>query len=151
MIPRVPIPCCAGRSALWVSEEMAFCKLIGQSILKNLSPTGPRPVTHILNATRGVSSSSRLFIGGLSFGTDDQTLKEAFSGFGNVIEARVITDRESGKSRGFGFVHFESNEDANQAKSSMDGQELNGRAIRVSYASDDRRPPRFGGGGNTGF
>ncbi|KAM0935844.1 putative RNA recognition motif domain, nucleotide-binding alpha-beta plait domain superfamily [Dioscorea sansibarensis] len=134
---------------------MAFCKLVRQSVLKNMSSTGPCPVTHLLNATRGISSSSRLFIGGLSFSTDDITLKEAFSSFGSVLEARVITDRESGRSRGFGFVHFERNEDANEAMSSMDGQELNGRAIRVSYASDDRKPPRFsgggGGGGNTGF
>ncbi|KAH7683053.1 RNA recognition motif domain-containing protein [Dioscorea alata] len=133
---------------------MAFCKLIRKSILNNLSSTGPRPVTHLLNATRGFSSSSKLFIGGLSFSTDDKTLKEAFSSFGNVLEARVITDRESGRSRGFGFVLFESNEDANEAMSSMDGQELNGRAIRVSYASDDRKQPRFSGGGghgNTGF
>ncbi len=98
----------------------------------------------MLNAVRCMSS--KLFVGGLSFETDDQSLKNAFSGFGEVTEARVITDRDSGRSRGFGFVNYSSDESAKEAMSAMDGQELNGRNIRVSYAND--RPPRGGGGGD---
>lgn len=94
--------------------------------------------------------SSKLFVGGLSYQTDDHSLKEAFSGFGDVVEARVITDRESGRSRGFGFVNYTSEESAKEALTAMDGQELNGRSIRVSLATE--RPPRTsgfsGGGGN---
>nr|GEY76429.1 glycine-rich RNA-binding protein 4, mitochondrial [Tanacetum cinerariifolium] len=76
---------------------------------------------------------------------------EAFSSFGEVIEARVIIDRESGRSRGFGFVNYDADESANEAMKAMDGQELNGRSIRVSLATE--RPPRqggFGGGGGGG-
>lgn len=94
-------------------------------------------------------SSRRLFIGGLSFVTDDQQLKEAFSCFGTVTYARVIVDRETKKSRGFGFVNFENEEDADSAKSGLDGQDLHGRALRITFATDDRRG--FGGGyGNQG-
>lgn len=95
----------------------------------------------MLNAVRCMSS--KLFVGGLSFQTDDQSLKEAFSGFGEVTEARVITDRDSGRSRGFGFVNYSSDESAKEALSAMDGQELNGRNIRVSLANER---PRGGGG-----
>nr|XP_019702967.1 glycine-rich RNA-binding protein 4, mitochondrial isoform X2 [Elaeis guineensis] len=144
---------CADRRTM----EMAFCgkvsSLIRQSVLKISVPSGPLPSTHMLSAIRSFTST-RLFIGGLSFGIDDQTLKEAFSSFGNVTEARVILDRDTGRSRGFGFVNFESDEDASAAMSSMDGRELNGRTIRISYANSDRQPARFGdysGRSNRGF
>ncbi|KAI4369258.1 hypothetical protein MLD38_017719 [Melastoma candidum] len=109
-----------------------------------------RPAS-LLQSIRCLSSSSKLFVGGLSYGTDDHSLKDAFSSFGEVLEARVITDRDSGRSRGFGFVSFSSNESASSALSSMDGQELQGRNIRVSFANE--RPPRsnFGGGYGGGF
>ncbi|GFQ04283.1 glycine-rich RNA-binding protein 2 mitochondrial [Phtheirospermum japonicum] len=108
------------------------------------------------NAVRCMST--KLFVGGLSYGTDDNSLKEAFSSFGDVTDAKVIIDRNEGKSRGFGFVNFSSDESASSALAAMDGQELNGRNIRVSYAQE--RAPRssfnnggggFGGGfGNNG-
>ena len=59
---------------------------------------------------------SKLFVGGLSWGVDDHGLKEAFSPFGNVVEAKVITDRESGRSKGFGFVKYDNEESAHDAK-----------------------------------
>ncbi|KAK4766663.1 hypothetical protein SAY87_008305 [Trapa incisa] len=90
-------------------------------------------------------SSSKLFIGGISYGTDEMSLREAFSKYGEVIEARVITDRETGRSRGFGFVTFTSSEEASSAIQALDGQDLHGRRVRVNYATD--RQPRFGGGG----
>ncbi|KAK6161698.1 hypothetical protein DH2020_005079 [Rehmannia glutinosa] len=108
----------------------------------------------MLNAIRCMST--KLFVGGLSYGTDDQSLKDAFASFGDVVDARVITDRDSGRSRGFGFVNFSSDESASSALSAMDGQQLNGRNIRVSFAQE--RAPRssfggggFGGGGGGGF
>ncbi|KAJ6846685.1 putative glycine-rich RNA-binding protein [Iris pallida] len=93
-------------------------------------------------------SSSKLFIGGLSYGTDDQSLKEAFTNYGEVIEARVIMDRETGRSRGFGFVTFTSSEEASTAITGMDGKDLHGRMVRVNYATDRNRG--FGGGGGYG-
>ncbi|KAK8493198.1 hypothetical protein V6N13_021447 [Hibiscus sabdariffa] len=97
------------------------------------------------------SPSSKLFVGGISYQTDDQSLREAFSKYGEVIDARVIVDRETGRSRGFGFVSYTSTEDASSAIQALDGQELHGRQVRVNYAAE--RPPRnFGGGGfNSGY
>ncbi|KAE8076337.1 hypothetical protein FH972_014996 [Carpinus fangiana] len=129
---------------------MAFCNKVGSLLRHSVSQNGQASVTSMLNSVRYMSSS-KLFIGGLSFSTDDQTLKDAFSGFGDVVEARVITDRETGRSRGFGFVNYSSNESATSALA-MDGQELNGRSIRVSYANDRPSAPRsFGGSGGSGY
>ncbi|KAK4377843.1 hypothetical protein RND71_004139 [Anisodus tanguticus] len=93
-------------------------------------------------------SSSKLFVGGLSWNTNDNTLQEAFSKYGEVVEARVIHDRESGRSRGFGFVTFNSAEDASAAIQALDQQELDGRTIRVNIANDRTRG--YGGGGGFG-
>ncbi|PWA83575.1 glycine-rich RNA-binding protein 4 [Artemisia annua] len=119
---------------------MAFYNKIGSLMRQNVSKTvvsNGQP--SMFNAIRCMSS--KLFVGGLSYQTDDHNLKEAFSSFGEVTEARVITDRESGRSRGFGFVNYDTNESANEAMKAMDGQELNGRSIRVSLATE--RPPRI--------
>ncbi|GMH18485.1 hypothetical protein Nepgr_020326 [Nepenthes gracilis] len=120
--------------------------LLRNSISQKIVPNGQPPLTSMLNLIRCMSSK-KLFIGGLSWGTDDQSLKDAFSSFGEVTEARVITDRDTGRSRGFGFVNFSSEESASSAMSCMDGQELNGRNIRVSYATDRTPGPRGGFGG----
>lgn len=92
--------------------------------------------------------SKKLFVGGLSWGTTDDGLHSAFSQFGEIIEAKVITDRETGRSRGFGFVTFASDEGATKAISEMDGTELDGRTIKVNQAED--KPARSGGRGGRG-
>ncbi len=89
--------------------------------------------------------SNKLFVGGLSWDTRDEDLHRAFSEYGNVVEAKVITDRDSGRSRGFGFVTFEDGQAAAQARSEMDGAVLDGRTIRVDEANE-----RSGGGGGGG-
>ncbi|GAU23433.1 hypothetical protein TSUD_331310 [Trifolium subterraneum] len=126
---------------------MAFCNKIGNLLRQGASQSNQAAPSSMLNYLRHMSSS-KLFIGGLSYGIDDQSLRDAFASYGEVVEARVITDRETGRSRGFGFVGYTS-EDAATSALAMDGQDLNGRNIRVSYAND--RPSggggRFGGGG----
>lgn len=92
-------------------------------------------------------SSSKLFIGGLAWATDENTLRDAFSSFGTVTEVKIILDRDTGRSRGFGFVNFTSPEEAEVALQEMDGRELAGRQIRVDYATDKARETRGGGGG----
>ncbi len=82
--------------------------------------------------------NNKLFVGGLSWGTTDKELKEAFEAYGTVTEAKVIKERDSGRSRGFGFVTFESEEDANSAVDGMNNTELDGRNIRVDFAHDKR-------------
>ncbi len=91
---------------------------------------------------------NKLFVGGLAWGTDDHGLREAFEGFGEVVEAKVVTDRETGRSRGFGFVTYGDAGSAQRAIEEMDGQMLDGRNIRVNEAND--RPARGGGGGGGG-
>lgn len=93
--------------------------------------------------------SNKLFVGGLSWDTNDQGLNEAFSQFGDVVEAKVITDRETGRSRGFGFVTFSDGGAAQTALQEMNGSQLDGRTIRVNEA-EDRRGGGGGGGGRGG-
>lgn len=81
---------------------------------------------------RGIAS--KLFVGGLSFYTTDKGLSEAFSQYGQVVEAKVVTDRVSDKSKGFGFVTFASEDEAHTALTEMNGKPLNGRVIFVDYA-----------------
>lgn len=82
--------------------------------------------------------TNKLFVGWLSWGLSWQDLKDAFAEHGEVVFARVITDRETGKSRGFGFVEFANVEDASKAKEAMDWVELDGRAIKVDFAQDKK-------------
>jgi len=88
---------------------------------------------------------SKLFVGGLSWNTDDNNLRAKFEEFGSVEEAVVVKDRETGRSRGFGFVRFTNDEDATSAINGMDGAEFDGRRIRVNVAAN--RGERGGGGG----
>ena len=90
---------------------------------------------------------NKLFVGGLSWGTDESGLRQAFEEFGEVVEAKVITDRETGRSRGFGFVQFNSEDEAQRATRAMDGASLDGRTLRVNEANDRPAPSRGGGRG----
>jgi len=80
--------------------------------------------------------SKKLFVGGLAWATDDDSLSKAFQEHGTVEEAKVINDRDTGRSRGFGFVTFETEENAIAAQKAMDGQEMDGRQLRVDFAHD---------------
>jgi RNA recognition motif-containing protein len=93
---------------------------------------------------------ANLFIGGLAFATTDDGLKEFFEQIGEVTSARVVTDRETGRSRGFGFVEFADEANNDKAIKQLDGQELDGRAIKVSVAQPKGDRPRGGGGGGFG-
>ena len=80
--------------------------------------------------------SNKLFIGGLSWDTDDSGLRAAFEPFGDVSDAKVITDRETGRSRGFGFVTYANGGDASKAIEAMNGAMLDGRSLRVDEAQE---------------
>lgn len=82
--------------------------------------------------------SKKLFVGGLSWGTSDDGLRAAFERFGEVTEAKVVLDRDTGRSRGFGFVAYTDEAAARQAMQDMNGTELDGRNIRVDLANDRR-------------
>lgn len=97
------------------------------------------------------SMSKKLFVGGLSWSTNDEGLRSAFERFGSVSEAKVIMDRDTGRSRGFGFVTFEDDEDAQNAISSLDGADLDGRKIKVNEAQERPAGDRGDRGGNRSF
>ncbi|RPB19867.1 hypothetical protein L211DRAFT_830019 [Terfezia boudieri ATCC MYA-4762] len=79
---------------------------------------------------------TKLFIGGLAWQTDDVRLRQKFEEFGNVEEAVVVKDRETGRSRGFGFVRFSNDDEATAAMNAMNDQDFDGRRIRVDKATD---------------
>jgi len=82
--------------------------------------------------------NNKLFVGGLSWGTTDKELTDAFAPYGEVTEAKVIKERDSGRSRGFGFVTFNTDDEAKAAVEAMNDSELDGRSIRVDFAHDKR-------------
>jgi cold-inducible RNA-binding protein len=91
--------------------------------------------------------AKKLFVGSLSWDTNDEGLHAAFSPFGEISEAIVISDRYTGRSRGFGFVTFNDDEAADKAIEALNGTELDGRTIRVDVA---QAKERTGGGGGRG-
>lgn len=129
---------------------MAFFKKAGSILQQAVSK---QHINHEISASKPSifqlvrCMSSKLFVGGISWNTNDNTLHETFSKYGEVIEARIIYDRESGRSRGFGFVTFSGSEDASAAIQALDGQELDGRRIRVNIANDRTRGYSGGGSG----
>jgi cold-inducible RNA-binding protein len=89
--------------------------------------------------------STKLFVGNLSFNTTNQDLQDAFSSYGTVMEATVMTDRMSGRSRGFGFVQMSSADEAERAIQAMNGAEMEGRALTVNVAKPREERPASGG------
>ena len=95
----------------------------------------------------GPEAEFRLFVGGLAWATDERILEDAFKSFGEVIDTKVINDRETGRSRGFGFVTFATEQSMRDAIKGMDGQLLDGRNITVNEAQSRGGGGRSGGGG----
>ncbi len=91
--------------------------------------------------------ATKLFIGSLAWATTDDSLKDLFSSVGTVVSANVIMDRETNRSKGFGFVEMSSDEEAKAAVDQLNGKDLDGRAIVVSEARPREERPRGGGGG----
>ncbi len=95
--------------------------------------------------------SNKLYVGGLAWATTDEGLGAAFTPFGKVVSAKVVRDRETGKSRGFGFVEYTTPEEAQNAANAMNNQELDGRRLRVDVArAPGMGPPPGGGPGGQG-
>ncbi|KAK5092826.1 hypothetical protein LTR70_005142 [Exophiala xenobiotica] len=94
--------------------------------------------------------TTKLFIGGLAWHTSDQTLKEGFQQYGQIEEAVVVKDRDTNRSRGFGFVRFSTQEEAEQARTALNNTGFDGREIRVDFATDNRGNASMRGGGQRG-
>jgi cold-inducible RNA-binding protein len=93
--------------------------------------------------------ATKLFVGSLSWGVTDDMLQEFFAAAGTVTSAKVIMDRDSNRSKGFGFVEMSTDEEAKKAVDELNGKELDGRAISVAEArpQEKREDRSFGGGG----
>jgi RNA recognition motif-containing protein len=94
-----------------------------------------------------------IYVGNLSYGVSDDNLREVFEAFGAVSSAKVITDKYSGRSKGFGFVEMDNDAEANAAIEQLDGAEIDGRAVKVNKArpkEDNRGGGGYRGGGNRG-
>lgn len=92
--------------------------------------------------------NQRLFVGNLAFQTTEEDLRNAFAAHGSVVDAKIITDRETGRSRGFGFLTMANDQEAAKAIEAMNGAMIDGRALRVNEAEE--RKPRAGGPGGGG-
>jgi cold-inducible RNA-binding protein len=91
---------------------------------------------------------NKLYVGNLPYTVRDEDLQQSFSAFGNVNSAKVMMERDTGRSKGFGFVEMGSDAEAQQAIAGMNGQSLGGRSLVVNEARPmEARPPRTGGGG----
>lgn len=97
-------------------------------------------------------AEKKLYIGGLSYGTSENALKEGFAQAGNVVSAKIIIDKMTGRSKGFGFVEFATSEEAAKAIEMFNNKDFDGRNIKVSEARPQENKPRSGGfhrdGGN---
>jgi RNA recognition motif-containing protein len=83
--------------------------------------------------------AKKLYVGNLKFDMTDQELEEAFAQFGEIASATIVKDRISGRSKGFGFVEFANDEDADTAREALNGKELKGRTVRIDNARDQRQ------------
>lgn len=93
---------------------------------------------------------NKLYVGNLNFQTQESDLRDHFAPYGEVLSANIVSDRETGRSRGFGFVEMGNDEEAKAAQEALDGQALDSRQLKVNEAKP-RNNDRRGGGGGGGY
>ncbi len=101
-----------------------------------------------IETRRGNELSKKLYVGNLPFSATEADRRELFEAHGSIESINVITDRETGRPRGFAFVEMEDTESATKAMQALDGRDMGGRNLKVNEANE--RPPRGGGGGGGG-
>jgi RNA recognition motif-containing protein len=94
---------------------------------------------------------TNIYVGNLSFKASEEDLRQAFSQYGDVSSVNIITDRETGRSRGFAFVEMPNSDEAKQAIDNLDQTDIAGRAVKVNEARPRSDRPRRGGGGRGGY
>ena len=141
----------SSRAGLFQTSEAALFEEHPNPVLRLLPFTEVipiRPLLFIPKKGKGISMSTKLYVGNLAFQTTSQELQELFASAGTVESAAVVEDRDTGRSRGFGFVEMSTKEEGAAAISQFNGKEVNGRALNVNEAKP--RENR-GGGGGRGF
>lgn len=92
-----------------------------------------------------MDNKKRLFVGGIAYATSEEALQEAFAQFGTVVSARIIKERETGRSKGFGFVEMDTEDMAQAAIDGLNGKDLDGRELIVNIARAEEKRPSNGG------
>ena len=128
-------------------SETVYCSigLFFKRLIHGLPGSPGLPNTGIHPGEGIFSMAKKLYVGNLSYNTTEDGLRSMFSGFGTVASVKIIFDRDSGNSKGFGFVEMSTDEEASAAITGTNGKEFEGRQIRVNEAMDK---PRRQGGGN---
>lgn len=129
---------------VYFSSEAYEEHLKRQNIFRSPSGIIEGQITHLRVHSGESKLGNKLYVGNLPFSATDDELRALFGEYGTVESANVITDRETGRSRGFGFVEFQNEGDAQEAQQALDGREMDGRNLRVNEAQE--RTPRSGGG-----
>ena len=142
------MPCyTAGKHSLGICFRRSAESLVSSLSLQSF-PLDCRNITPFMEA---VVNSAKLYVGNLSYDTSEASIRTAFEAHGEVASVNLITDRDSGRPKGFGFVEMGSAEEAQKAKAALDGTQMDGRALKVDVAKEQApKAPRSGGGGYGG-
>lgn len=126
----------APAEAVAATEALNSTEIDGRTVRvdKVLPPGADRPVRERRERTPKYNSPNRLYVGNLPWKFDDYDLEDAFAEFGEIVDAKVMYDRDDGRSRGFGFVTLASADSVDEAISALDGADVDGRQIRVNRA-----------------
>jgi RNA recognition motif-containing protein len=98
---------------------------------------------------RGIDMAKKIYVGNMSYNTSEDTLRQLFAQYGEVVSVNVITDRYTGRAKGFGFVEMASDDAARAAMGALNGREVDGRQLKVNEANDKPRDNSRGGGGGS--
>lgn len=129
------------KSIVWDSLAIGTSNVSSSELHCQLSRTGCKP--NLIHRIVIMHMAKKLYVGNLSYSTNDEGLREHFSQAGAVSSAVVISDRETGRSKGFGFVEYEADADADKAIEMFDGQDLDGRNLKVNEARPREDRPRY--------
>ncbi len=104
----------------------------------------------LIGEVQRIMSSSKLYVGNLPFRATEDELRDLFSAHGEVLNATIVMDRDTGRPRGFGFVEMSNADEAQTAIQNLDGKDFQGRSLKVNVAQPRENRPRGGGGGGRG-
>lgn len=120
-------------------------------LLRKLQPAKSADLLALQNSSMQGASVKNIFVGNLSFNTSEDEIRQLFETYGQVDRVSIMTDRDTGRSRGFGFVEMTSNEDGDKAITALNGSQVGGRTINVNEARPKTERGSGGGGGGGGY
>lgn len=150
--PEIRVPRRVQLARRWAARQVQrSCQKAARRIRRVRFSTRLQPRTASeRRAVGNTNLAKRLYVGNLPFSATESELRELFESHGELESVRVITDRETGRSRGFAFVEFQEQSAAEAAMSALDGRDMGGRPLRVNEANERERRPGGGGGGGGG-